>query len=103
MFLCDLFEILCPVTVKPKLFLPQVIEPVHDTLDASFKPCLELRVVLVARLHDLLVVLAVHQLDIVRKLIFHFNREWVFGVGLDYWWWVYWVSYKGMNKKSAYT
>ena len=59
MLLSDLLKVLSPVPVEADLFFAKLVKPLRVALDGDLKARLVLIVVLIARLHNLLVMVGV--------------------------------------------
>lgn len=64
MLLSYLLKVLSPVPVEADLFLAQLVKPLRVALDGDLKARLVLIVVLIARLHNLLVMVSVLDINI---------------------------------------
>lgn len=64
MLLSDLLKVLSPVPVEADLFLAQLVKPLSVALDGDLKARLVLIVVLIARFHNLLVMVGVLDVNI---------------------------------------
>ena len=64
MLLSDLLKVLSPVAVEANLLLAQLVKSLRVAPDGDFKARLVLIVVLIARLHNLLVMVGVLDVNI---------------------------------------
>ena len=64
MLLSDLLKVLSPVAVEANLLLAQLVKPLRVAPDGDLKARLVLIVVLIARLHNLLVMVGVLDVNI---------------------------------------